>query len=133
MKRYDWTTRLYGVVEEHRARTFEWGRNDCCLFVARAVDAMTAWELEQQIGSQYSDEASALRLIAAHGGLAGAVSAFMGEGNAGRATRGDVVLFDGGEGEALGICLGKSIAAMGQDGLRFVERADAAITFIWPV
>jgi formylmethanofuran dehydrogenase subunit D len=33
------------------------------------------------------------------------------------AKRGDVILFDCGDGDALGICIGDKIAVMGQDGL----------------
>jgi hypothetical protein len=59
------------------------------------------------------------------------VSRYMGGPTNQRATRGDVVLIDGGEGDALGICLGSNVVAMGPKGLRYVPRAE--IKLVWKV
>jgi hypothetical protein len=131
MRRHDWAARLHEVIEAHKGRSFAWGGNDCCLFVARCVDAMTTNALAYLIRERYHDHASALRFMAEHGGLAGAVSRYLGDPSSERATRGDVVLIDGGEGDALGICLGAKVVAMGPEGVRYVPRAE--IKMVWRV
>jgi len=130
MKRHDWAARLYDVIEAHAERTFVWGSDDCCLFVARGIDAMRDSEIEAGLRDLYTDERSAMKLIASHGGLAGAVSAVLGEMQQVRAVRGDAVLIDGGDGDALGICLGPQVVAMGPSGLRMVPRSE--IRGVWP-
>lgn len=129
MRRHDWASSMHAAMADHQGRQFAWGINDCCLFVARTVDAMTGSTLAQQLAAAYSDEASALALIASHGGLAEAVSAFLGPPVAERATRGDVALIEGGEGLAVGICIGSTVVAMGKTGLMSVPRS--AILKVW--
>jgi hypothetical protein len=130
-RRHDWASRLYGVIDAHKSREFAWGENDCCLFASRCVDAMTTNAITYLIRERYHDERTALKFMAEYGGLAGAVSRYMGDPTNQRATRGDVVLIDGGEGDALGICLGSNVVAMGPKGLRYVPRAE--IKLVWKV
>lgn len=131
MRRHDWAARLHEVIDAHKAREFVWGGADCCLFAARCVDAMTTNAIAYLIRDRYHDERSALKFIAEYGGLAGAVSRYMGDPSDKRAVRGDVVLIDGGEGDALGVCLGAKVVAMGPDGLRYVPRSE--IKMVWSV
>lgn len=130
-RRHDWAARLHEVIEAHQSREFAWGENDCCLFASRCVDAMQGNAITYLIRERYHDEATAVRFIAEYGGLAEAVSRYMGDPTNQRATRGDVVLIDGGEGDALGICLGAKVVAMGPTGLRYVPRAE--IKTVWKV
>jgi hypothetical protein len=123
---------MHEVIDAHHARAFAWGQDDCCLFVARAWDAMTDSGLEQTLAALYHDEPSARALIAAHSNLQGAVSAFLGEPQPVRAARGAAVLFDGGEGDAVGICRGADIVAMGPTGLRALKREDVQLLAVWP-
>lgn len=122
---------MFTVADEHQGRSFEWGVNDCCLFVARCVDAMTDSDLEAQILSRYSDEASALRFIAEYGSLQAAVSHYLGEPVTRSPQRGDACLIHGGEDYALGICLGGVIAAMGPTGLRHLPLSE--VIKVWPL
>jgi hypothetical protein len=131
VKRHDWTSRLFAVIEAHKSRPFVWGESDCCLFVARCIDAMTDNALAYLIRERYHDETSALRFIAEYGSLAAAVSRYLGDPVPRRAVRGDAVLFDGGEGDAVGICMGAKVVAMGPTGLRYVPRSE--IKAVWPV
>jgi hypothetical protein len=131
MRRHDWAARLCDVIAAHKDREFAWGESDCCLFVARCIDAMTDNALAYLIREQYRDEASALRFIATHGSLQAAVSRYLGDASVGRAVRGDAVLIEGGEGDAVGICLGTQVVAMGPKGLRYVSRTE--IKAVWKV
>ncbi len=129
LKRFDWASRMYDVIAAHQGKEFAWGDNDCCLFVARAVDAMTDSSLELALSQAYWDEPSALAFIAVSGDLETAVSDYLGPSTKDRATRGDVVLVDGGLGDALGICTGKSVVCMGPKGLRELSRDE--IKAVW--
>ena len=124
MRRHDWAARMFDVIDAHIHKDFAFGSADCSLFVARVVDAMTDSTYEQQLGESYQDERTAIRLIAEQGGMQAAVSAFLGPIAEGRPMRGDVMLFDGGEGDAVGIWDGKDIVAMGETGLRRVPRSE---------
>lgn len=118
---------LFDVIEAHRNRHFAWGSDYCALFVARCVDAMTGSEIELSLLAKY-DEGSAKR-FAARGDLVAAVTEYLGPPREGRAIRGDVVTVDGGEGEALGICMGSKVVCLGADGLRYLPRS--SILKVW--
>lgn len=131
MRRNDWASRMFAVIEQHLRRPFEYAQNDCSLFVARVVDAMTDSTFEAQILAEYKDEESALALIARHGSLSAAVSHYLGPPSNERALRGDVVMFDGGQGDAVGIWDGRQIVAMGESGLRSLRRTE--VRQVWRV
>ena len=123
MRRHDWSSQLYFQIDAHKERSFAWGDNDCCLFVARVVDAMCDTDHEMTLRDKYQDEQTALEYISLSGGIASAVDTFIGSHKSeGRPMRGDVVLFNGENGETLGICVGRYIAAMGKDGVVFADR-----------
>lgn len=123
-RRDDWVERMWLAIEDHSDAEFLWGVNDCCLFVARVVDAMTDSGFELELASQYSDEESALSYIASHGSLEAAVTYHLGATAEGRAIRGDVVLCANEGTPCLGICVGGTVACVGQTGLRFLPRSE---------
>lgn len=127
MKRPDWSSRLFAVIEAHRHRSFAWGSDDCGLFASRCYDAMHGTDIEERLLAEYAEE-GAQRLVARRS-MAELVTAYIGEPVNARAVRGDIVTVDGGEGEALGVCLGSKVAALGANGLRYLSRAD--ITGVW--
>lgn len=131
MKRPDWAARMHEVIDAHKGQPFVWGERDCCLFGARVHDAIYGTEIEAEVRAEYSDEASAIRYIAKHGGLCEAVSHHLGPPSNARAVRGDLVLFEGGEGDAVGVCIGSKVVAMGPNGLRYVHREAANIKAVW--
>ncbi len=123
MRRHDWSSQLYLQIDAHKERSFACGDNDCCLFVARVVDAMCDTDHEMTLRDKYQDEQTALEYISRSGGIASAVDTVIGSHKSeGRPMRGDVVLFNGENGETLGICVGRYIAAMGKDGVVFADR-----------
>lgn len=127
MKREDWVDRLWSAVAEFERTPFEYGRHDCCVFVARVLDELNVGaNYLERIRKQYKDEASARALIARSGGLRGAVSEFLGEPNPPAfARRGDAVLVKLQDRELVGICLGNEVACAG-DGLVFYSMQLAA-------
>jgi len=125
MRRDDWVEQMWLAIEDHANTEFVWGVNDCCLFVARVVDAMTDSDLETDLNASYADEETALAYIASFGSLEAAVSSYLGQPEPGRPLRGDVVLIDGGAGPALGILVGGHIAGMGPNGFVYLPRGEA--------
>lgn len=131
----DWPERLAAFVEERRAKPFRWGQNDCALFAADAVAAVTGVDLAERWRGRYSDEVTALQM-----GLQGA-SAHLATGDVGGALRdmaslcldgevapalarrGDVLLVQHERGESLAVCIGMHAAAPGRRGVVFLPRS----------
>lgn len=92
MKRlHDWPERLVAYIESHRATPFAYGPHDCVRFAAGAVHAVTGVDVLQSV--QWSDLRTAVQLLRAHGGLAGAVDSVLPRlQTPALAQRGDIVL-----------------------------------------
>jgi hypothetical protein len=95
-----WERRLDAVVEMYGRVAFDWGRYDCCLFAADAVWALAANDPAARWRKAYADEAGAVAIVSAAGGLASLVEASLATiGPHERiapsfAQRGDPVLFE---------------------------------------
>jgi hypothetical protein len=65
MKRLDhWDTRAFHNFLIARAQNpFVWGENDCALFCADGIEAMTGVDIAKDFRGKYHDEASAFALI----------------------------------------------------------------------
>jgi len=60
----NWDTReLHEFFLERRELPFAWGANDCCLFPADGILAMTGIDLAADFRGKYTDQASAFALI----------------------------------------------------------------------
>ncbi|WP_156811430.1 DUF6950 family protein [Cupriavidus sp. USMAHM13] len=127
MKRFnDWPSRLAAFIEARRDRAFARGSSDCCMFVADAVLEMTGVDHAVRWRGAYSSDKSALRLLRDYGGVAGFARLTLGEPVAAmQAGRGDIVLIDAPEGEALALCLGSAIAVQARNGLVFLPMSAA--------
>lgn len=111
LRRADWVARLYREVEIQKGEAFAYGKNDCCSFVARCIDAMTGDNLAEMLTHCYHDARSAKRFLRAEGGMELAVSSFLGDSVPGHnARRGDACLVEVEDGPGVGICLGPTIA-----------------------
>lgn len=129
MRLNNWPDKMWREVERWQSVPFEWGSNDCCLFVARVTDAMCGSCHAETLATHYHDEASAVQYIKASGGIGPAVSQYIGQPERKRPTRGDVVLFDGPHGDTLGICVGAVIAAMGPEGVVMLPKCVTQLTW----
>jgi hypothetical protein len=47
----------------HASTPFQWGRFDCCLFAADAIQAITKVDIASEFRNRYHDQASAFALI----------------------------------------------------------------------
>lgn len=117
----DWEQRLGDVVAQRLAVPFAWGSNDCVLFAADCVFAMTGQDLVADWRGQWSDQSSAVRAIVRAGGLEAAVQGCgLEQIQPLFAQRGDVVLHRQGGVDALAVCVGANLAAPGEAGLMFI-------------
>lgn len=122
----DWPTRLAEFIEARRERVFSWGDSDCCLFVCDAIEAMSGADPGARWRGLYASEKGARRVLRDNGGVAGIATLVLGAAAPpALAGRGDVVLIDTPNGEALAICLGSQLAAQGQAGIEFMEMRQA--------
>ncbi len=105
MKRHpDWPKRLYRAIEARAAAPHQWGVNDCCLYAADLVEAMTGEDLAAPFRGTYRSEADADAVMRAMGwaSLADMMDAMLPRWPH-RPRRGDVVLLPGQRGDYLAV------------------------------
>jgi hypothetical protein len=127
MKRFeDWPTRLDKFLLSRKSEPFVWGKNDCCLFAADAILAMTGEDFAARFRGTYDDLKGAVKILHDLGKSPESISELAGEFArlheiqevpVAYAQRGDVVLLDAELGESLGVVAldGVSVAAPGAE------------------
>lgn len=122
----DWPERLAALVEARRSSPFAWGSNDCALFMADAVEAVTGEEPAAAFRG-YSTEQEAEEILGAYGleGVVARALADFGCGDCppGLAQRGDVALALLGNQPTMVVVLGEVLAGPGPQGLVFLPPA----------
>ena len=130
-----WDTRAFHQFLLARANTpFAWGGNDCCMFPADAIEAITGEDIAADFRGRYSTEAEAFALIATVTGKASAAAEAVGDAaaycaeKAGmkewryplQAQRGDLVVVEDAGRLIAGVMHlnGKDVAAVGDAGLK---------------
>ena len=127
-KRHDWLSALHAHLESVRATPFGYGTNDCALFTAGAVAAMTGEDPAAAFRGKYRTRIGGLRKIRAAGyaDQIDFVAKNFREIQPAFASVGDVVVLNVG---ALGVHVGDRVAVAGADGLSFCPVADVARAF----
>src|SRR5690606_33693205 len=112
----DWQVRFEAFLKGRRCAPFAWGSNDCALFAADAVEAITGEHLCPQLRG-HRDVRQALRVLAREGGVRGIASQALGEPIRPTLARvGDVVVVPAGKREALAVCNGQTALTVGPHG-----------------
>lgn len=127
MRYPDWEDRLGRLVEARRDMPFAWGKNDCALFAAAAVKAMTGVDFAKAFRGRYRTQrgaAAALRRYG-QGTLTRTLNACFGPSvKPAFLQRGDVTMHKG----AVGIVMGENAVFVGaegeRDGLVRINRAE---------
>lgn len=109
-------------IESRRHEPFAWGSNDCALFAADAVLALTGVDYASGLRG-YRTQLGAQKRIAKHGGLDKLIP--LPEVDLCLAKRGDPIMFETALGDTLGVCIGDKFAAVGHDGLLFFPMSQA--------
>lgn len=128
----DWRPRLVAYLAGVAHTPFVMGSHDCALFVAGAVQAMTAVDPAAGYRGRYSTAKAGLKAVLKQGftsheavfaGLFAAIPPAM-------AAVGDIAVIDKpGDIAILGLFEGERIAVAGDDGLAFVPRALATSAY----
>lgn len=115
----DWPMRLSAYLKDTRDAPFMWGSNDCVMFAAKGLEAVTGINMYAEYEG-YTDEAGAKEIIDSAGGIDKLVSKHLGPGhrNYKTAQRGDLCLMKMPE-FTVGIVddTGQRIAAVTEKGL----------------
>lgn len=125
MRHENWPEILADEIKAARERPFSWGVHDCCAFSAGVVAAMTGRNFMQAF-SAYETQEQAAALLDQHDGVRGIATACLGQPIPPLcAQRGDVVVVDSKDGEALGICDGVCVVVAAPRGLTWLKLTDA--------
>lgn len=130
-----WQTRLLTTVNELKEVPFVWGQNDCCIFVAKCLDAQYGTSIADGIIGRYSTELGSKRFM-----LEKAKSTYLPtmldvyitqRVDKKYAQRGDVVTFNGDLGLTAGVLWSGVVWAMGPNGVETFPLSKIEITDIW--
>jgi hypothetical protein len=134
MRLPDWQTRFSAFGIERESLPFRWGSNDCCLFAAASVEAITGvnpMASFERYGTLPGPRRAALRRVLRRldkaGGLKALATHFLGAPVSPLlAAVGDVVVVMNEGQEMLGVCNGVNVLAPGKLGMA-VLGMDAAL------
>lgn len=130
MRRCDWQHRLAKYLANRANQEFEWGRNDCALFVAGAYEAMTGRDPVSEYRGYASLKGGMKRLRrAGHADHVDFVASILPEVVPALAMPGDIGVVDGDDGDALCVVQGAYVYAVGPDGLALLPRDELKRAF----
>lgn len=121
MRISSWEDALSDYIATKRHEPFEYGANDCCLFAAGAVEAITGEDPMPEFRGKYDSLKTSLQVIKDIG--AGTLEATMdskfSEIEIGQAQRGDLAFLDG----SVGVVMGGFAYFVSDDGLERINRS----------
>lgn len=135
-RRSDWPERLAAVIAAARDKPYVLGSNDCLRLACAAVDAMTGVDYWPRFVG-YTTKRQALVTIAKIApSLGEAVTVTLGVAPTPvlSSLRGDIVLFRDDRGEDhLGICMGRVVVLMAENGTILADIGDARLLCSWRI
>ena len=121
MRILNWEAALSDYIATKRHEPFEYGVNDCCLFAAGAVEAITGEDPMSEFRGKYDSLKTSIKAIKEIG--AGTLEATMDgkfpEVEIGQAQRGDLAFFD----DSVGVVMGGFAYFVSDDGLERIDRS----------
>jgi hypothetical protein len=116
-----WEDALSDYISIKRHEPFEYGVNDCCLFAAGAVQAITAEDPMVEFRGKYDSLKGSLTVIKEIGAgtLEATMDAKFTEVEIGHAQRGDLAFFD----NSVGVVMGSFAYFVSEDGLDRINRS----------
>lgn len=121
----DWQLRLEALMRERIDRPFAWGANDCALFAADCVEAITGVQLCPELRG-HRDVRQALAALKRIGGVRALATRALGEPIVPALARpGDVVVIPAGKREHLAVCNGGTAVAVAPRGLTAISMRHA--------
>jgi len=116
-----WEDTLSDYIITKRHEPFEYGVNDCCLFAAGAVEAITGEDPMPEFRGKYDSLKTSLQVIKdiGSGTLEATMDGKFPEVEIGQAQRGDLAFFDG----SVGVVMGGFAYFVSDDGLERINRS----------
>ena len=112
----NWRSSLAALMSERSSAPFAWGANDCCLFAADCVKAVTGRDPAHGLRGQYRSANGATRILARFGGVRGVAASRLGPEISPRSAQiGDIVLVQHHGRDSLAVCGGTHLIAPGPD------------------
>lgn len=123
------------MVSSRADQPFEWGKLDCALFAADAVELMTGEDLASEFRGKYDSEEGAQKALSAAngGGLVGVLNAKLEPVNKEFCQRGDVVLFKTETGPTTGIYWHGGAFSTSPTGVKYFDAIHNIILKAWRV
>lgn len=120
MRVSNWEEALSHYLQDRREMPFEYGVNDCCMFAAGAVEAITGQNPMSDFIGKYKSLASSVRAIkdAGYESIEQIIDERFEEIPVGFASTGDLAFFDG----SVGVVLGGRAAFVGEGSFTLIDR-----------
>ena len=120
-------------VESEKGNSFQWGSNDCNIFILKYLDTVWGRDLLKEAYKKYNDKESAVEF---QGEYTHTISKAIIKTGATRippsfARMGDILVIDFGIYELCHLCLGNSFASVPEDGKTEITRLDDLKAFDW--
>lgn len=132
MRRYpDWQARLREYVAAQARAPFRYGKHDCALFAAGAVNAMTGVDLARGWRGKYRSLKRGLAMVreAGHEDHVALCASALPEIHPSKARRGDIAAVPVPDGLALGVVQGEYVWVLQPQGMASVLLTDAQRAF----
>jgi len=126
----NWPALLDAFLQTRQNSPFDWAANNCCLFAADWVHALTGIDPAKAHRGTVKTEEQAGAFLAKKGGVLGLIKRAAKthgweEVPPAYAQRGDIILYDGPQGDTLGVCAGATYAAAAPKGLAYYDMTHA--------
>lgn len=120
IRKTTWEEELSDYIASKRDEPFDYGVNDCAMFAAGAVEAMTGENPMEEFFGSYGDLRGSIKALKTlgEGSLEATIDGKFDEVEVGRAQRGDLAFFDG----SVGVVLGGFAYFVSDDGLERIPR-----------
>lgn len=122
-----WPTAMQNLITDRIDSPFIWGTNDCCLFAADIIKAMTGADIASEWRGAYSSEADLSNLLTSRGfdSFPALIDSIVLTWNIPSialrfAQRGDAIMFESSLGPTLGILADYRVVSIGLDGITFI-------------
>lgn len=118
MRHPQWTMQLPETLRAAMSRPFSWGEHDCCLFTADCALAVCGIDIAEKVRGRYKTKSGAMRVLKSEfGDLESGLSSFFTGIEPDKATRGDIVMFNGDEGKTLGVLWAGKVWSVTESGV----------------
>lgn len=131
-----WEQRLETVVSMARDTEYRLGEHDCWRVACATIEALTGQDHWPTFRGKYATKREALALIATYGSTwDAAFESFLGVPPSEKllARRGDLLTYEDANGRHMGVCVGSSVAVLGEHGLEFIQITASEVLAAWRV